>query len=599
MKNTILKLVIISFTLVLTTSCSEDFKHDFLEQENPNEVSITNFWRNLKETQIGLNATYKILYHPAIVNIPEEMLRSDMGYPSLNRPIPASPSQFYIHTYTATSDKVNDKWEANYTGIFRANQVIQALENIQNDVTDSEDWTSQMAQARFFRGLFHYYLYTSFNKGNIIIRDQIPTTPQEYELPLSDAADVLTFIRKDLEFAYANLYKKGEYPDNDQSKVTAGAAATILGNTYLNELDYATAATYYQDVIDNHGYELETDLDKMFTTAGEFNSESILEVNFTSDNVNLNYSEWDGSTGTSLLALYTVGNTSNTASGPAWAAFAYKSEPKDPLDQRNYYIDPVDETKKLRNVPLRCSSMMAVVEDYQTTYYEKPTTLATGPAFNGVAWGGFAWWKKYSNHDLYSAENQVPNGAPFSAKNLTLNRLSEVILNLAECKIKTGDVDGAIVLINKIRARWGLVLLGPSNGDTSKTYDDVTYDESTLMDRFMRIEKPLELGAEGHDIRWLDFIRWKKSDNYGFKERLQELADLTLYGVNFNYVDENGATKLKQNYPSITDQIPSPLVDQRQVINYEYDLAAQNFDEELHTYYPIPSKETNSNSLID
>ncbi|NIJ45334.1 hypothetical protein FHR24_001802 [Wenyingzhuangia heitensis] len=599
MKNIILKITLFTFALGFIASCTDEVKRDFLEQENPNEATSANFWRDLTETQKGLYSVYKTLYSPSTFNITEEMLRSDMGYPSLNRPIPASPSPFYIHTYSETSDEVNEKWQSNYLGIFRANLVIEALERIQGNTNiDTEEWTSQMAQARFFRGLFHYFLYTTYNNGSIIIRNKVPTTRNEYELPLSSATDVIAFIRTDLEYAYANLYKKGEYPDGDISKVNAGAAAMLLGNSYLNELKYDLASVYYQDVIDNHGYELETDLSKMFTTAGEFNSESIFEVNFTADNVNLNYGPWDGGTGTNSLALYTRGNSSSTASGPAWVALAYKNEPKDPLDNRNYYIDPADDTKKLRNVPLRASSMIALVEDYQTTYYQAPTTDVTGPAFNGRAWGGFAWWKKYTNHDIVAAERDIPNGVAYSAKNLTVIRLSETILNLAECKIKTNDITGALKLINQIRQRWGLVLLGASNGDSSKTYDEEAYTQATLMDRFMRIEKPLELGAEGHAMRWTDFLRWKKSDNYGFKERLQELSDLTLYGVNYSYTDNTGAAKLKQNFPSLTATAPADL-NAATVVDYEYDLANSNYSDALHSYYPIPSREKNANDNID
>ncbi|GAL82365.1 putative outer membrane protein [Algibacter lectus] len=150
-----------------------------------------------------------------------------------------------------------------------------------------------MAQARFFRGLFHYFLYTTYNGGgSIILRDKVPVTKDEFAKGLSPAADVLAFIREDLEYAYANLYKKGAYPDGDLSRVTSGAAGTILGSSYLQELNYSKAMTYFDDVINNHGYELEYDMSKLFTTAGEFNNESIFEINFTSDNIDVSLAPW-------------------------------------------------------------------------------------------------------------------------------------------------------------------------------------------------------------------------------------------------------------------------------------------------------------------
>ncbi|MGY6648219.1 RagB/SusD family nutrient uptake outer membrane protein [Wenyingzhuangia sp. IMCC45574] len=614
MKNTILKFAIIALSVGSITSCSEDFKRDLLEQENPNELTAVSYWRDLKDTQAGLNATYKSIYDPNVLNINPEMLRSDMGYPTLFRPLPPAPSEFYVHTYTETTNEVNEKWQDTYVGIFRANQVIEGLEKIQNEnkvVTedDIEEWTSQMAQARFFRGLFHYFLYTTYNNenpGSIIIRDRVPKEAADFEIGLSPAADVLAFIREDLEYAYANLYKKGEYPDGDISKVTSGAAGTVLGNSYLQELNYEKAMEYYQDVVANHGYSIETDVNKMFTNDGEFNNESILEVNYTTDNIDFNFSPWSGLTGTNNLNFLTRGNDqTRTAQSPAWIAFAYVSEVKDPLDPRNKYtfIDPIDDLEKegFRNVSLRCSAMMAVIQDEQTLYYQEPTHLVSGPAFNAAQWGGLAWWKKYTNHDIVSSENQLEGGFQYSGKNITVHRLSEVYLNMAECLIKLNRTSEAIELINEIRARWGLILLGPSNGDTSRTYDEETYDAAALMQHLMKVEKPLELGAEGHAIRWLDFQRWKVSDNYGFKERLRELSQEVYYGSNYVYVDDNGDTRSRGNGAFVIDD-PANASDKANAIldfGYEYDLPFQNYSESVHGYYPIPSLESNANNNID
>ena len=587
MKQLILKLCIIIVPLGMLVSCDTE---EFLDQRNPNEISKATYWRNLSETQQGLHAVYQTLHKPAVINKIKEILRSDLGYPGYGRPAPTNTESFYLHTYNASSEEVSDKWQGNYLGIFRANQVIEALNTLVVSDEDLADWTSQMAQARFFRGLFHYYLYSTFNNGEIIIRDFVPLTDADFAKPLSPAEEVITFIREDLEYAYANLYKNGEYPDNDASKVTSGAAATILGTSYLQELDYPTAMPYFEDVINNHGYTIENDITKMWTADGEFNSESILEINFSNDNVRIDLNQFDGDSGTNWLNQ----QTSNTrgAVGSVWATNAYKTEPMDPTDARNYYNDP-DTGLTLRNVPLRCSAMLAVVDDTQTEYYLEPSTSEYG-RFHGTAWG-FSWWKKYQNFDIVSNESQLPGGATYSSKNVVLNRLSEVLLMQAECKIKTGDVDGALALINKIRKRWGLVLLGIS-GPLSGSYDGETYNETSLMQHLMRVEKPLEMSIEGHAIRFLDFQRWKESDNYGFEDRLQELANETYYGVNFTFINSSGMSQTRGNFPSIVEELPA---ENHIVVDYEYNISALNYNEALHGQYPIPFSEANANPNIN
>lgn len=592
MKHIILKTILLIFALGAVSSCADS---DFLQEDNPNIISVERFWRNLDETNIGLNSVYQTLHHPAVLNIIAEALRSDMGYPGFGRPVAQNTEDFYLHTYNGGTNEIIDKWQTCYQGIFRANQVIEALEDLENTISEVEmvEWTSQMAQARFFRGLFHYYLYLTYNDGDIIIRDFVPKTTEDYTLPLSSAEDVITFVREDLEYAYANLYKKGEYPSGDITRITSGAAATILGHSYLQNLDYNRAMTYFDDVINNHGYELEYDLDKMFTNAGEFNSESIFEINFSAEDMDLlNESRWIGETGTNWLNQ----QTSNTrgAVGPAWISLAYKTEPMDPLDARNYYRDSITGPLKIRNVPLRASSMMALVDDTQTIYYEVQTSAY--PRFHGTAWG-FGWWKIFTNHDIVAAENQIPTGAAtLSEKNVVVNRLSEVILLQAECKIKTGDIPEALDLINQVRKRWGLVLLGPQGTNTGSTYDDEVYDEGSLMRRLMTIEKPLETSIEGHAIRWVDFLRWEKSDNYSFKNRLEELSSEVYYGRNFTFVNDEGVTRTRFNFPSLVQERP---VGQLYIdVDYEYDTSALNYNPSTHKYYPIPFPEANANPNI-
>jgi starch-binding outer membrane protein, SusD/RagB family len=592
MKSLINKGLILVLLVSAVFSCQDN---EFLSEKNPNIIAKDNYWKDLNETETGLNAVYKTLHNPSLILVTSEMLRSDMAYPGEGRPFPRNPGEFYYHQYNGSTQDISNKWQTNYLGIFRANQVIEALDRLTVSSSEEAEWNSQMAQARFFRGLFHFYLYTTFNNGSIIIRDKVPLTNEDFAKPLSSAQDVIDFIREDLEYAYANLYKKGEYPSNDLSRVTSGAAATILGTSYLYELNYTKAMTYFTDVINNHGYELEYDMSKLFTTAGEFNKESIFEINFTANFVQSELSPWDGTSGTNWINFQTTSPTVNNAAlGPAWIIYDYKTEPKDPLDSRNYYTTTAGGSA-LRNVPLRASAMMAVVEDNQTQYYLTGTVSEVTGIFHGT-YSGFGVWKKYSNHDIVTAENQIPLGSQWSSKNVTLNRLADVMLMQAECKIKTGDVDEALRLINEIRKRWGLVLIGKSGSDSAHTYDEEDYDANSLMQRLMHVEKPLEMGAEGHAIRWLDFQRWKKSDNYGFKQRLQELSNSTYYGLNYTFINSKGQSQTRGNFPSLNQGTPPSGA---LIINYEYDIPYLNYDESKNGTYPIPFAEINANPSIN
>ncbi|SDX42906.1 Starch-binding associating with outer membrane [Lutibacter oricola] len=590
MKNISLKILVFTFIVGLFSACGDEY----LTEVNPNEIAKDSYWRNLDETGAGLNATYHTLHDRFILGVVEDAIRTDQGWPGYGRPAPNNINEYYNQTFTNSSEAIIERWQANYKGIFRANQVIEALENIQGEYGEDLEWTSQMAQAKFLRGLFHYYLYTVYNNGSVILREKNPLTDEEINKAVSPAEEVLAFIKTDMEYAYDNLYKKGEYPNsNDLNRATSGAAATILGSIYLNEFDYTTAMTYFEDVIDNHGYQLVYDMDRLFTTEGEHNEESIFEVTFSSD-LKPEENVWSGeavSTTLGQIFTNTVGPTI-----PAWMVWRFKTEQMDPLDNRNYYDDP-STGKTLRNVPLRASAMAAIVEDNQTEYYLTGTVTENGK-FHGTAWG-YGWWKKYSNHDIVEAESALPYGAVRSGKNVTMNRLADVMLMQAECKIKTGDLDAAIELMNKIRQRWGLVLLGESGSDTVHTYNEETYTASELMEHLMNEEKALEMCVEGYATRYIDFKRWEQSEGIGLEQRFAELSNEVYYGVPYKYVNSAGVTKTKWNFPSIVIDPSGAIGGSSIIVDYEYDTPAANYSEKLNGTFPLPLSEVSSNPNIN
>jgi hypothetical protein len=587
MKLNTFKSLIILILVGFSTSCEE-----YLTLTDPNLLSSDTFWRDLNDTESGLTATYVALLNHFVLNISQESCRADMGWPGYGRPSPdgSGPVDYYYQTYTSTSEEVQRKWQALYLGIFRANQVISGLEGIEADMVteaDYAEWKSQMGQARFLRGLFHFYTYQTYNNGSIIIRDELALTQDKFNKPLSTPEEVIKFIREDLEFAYKNLPAK--YTEAaDQGRVTAGAAATILGNSYLFEGEYAKASTYYKDVIENpdYGYKLVNDMDLLFTLAGELNEESILEICYNVE-FNTELSFWDEESLSSRWAYETISNTGSLS--PVWLTYAYKTEEMDPLDTRNYYEDEQSGQTKLRNVSLRASAMVTVVEDEQSWYYTGSVSEIGKFTWNG--WG-FGMSKKYSNHDHASSESEYGGSSWMSGKNVTLNRLAEVYINLAECVLQTsGDVQEALDLINANRARWGLVLLGSPNGDPSHTYDGITYSKDDLMNFIMYVEKPLELSNEGHMTRWIDMRRWGITG-----QRFQDLADETYYAIDYAFITSSGNEQSKR--ASIVKAIPEDYTGISVTIDYEYDKAAANYNAEAHDYYLIPNNETGVNSSL-
>lgn len=565
------------------SACTDKF-----DEVNPNELTVEASYNTLSDTQKSLNAVYNTMYNDYLMSIEEMTICSDMGYPGYGRqgnPTNLTLAAYYNQTYTNSFKGVTEKWSALYTGIFRANQTIEGLEQLLNKGEEAnEEWTTQMAQARFFRGLFHFYLHSVYNEGKIIIFDFVPKSDSDYHQSVSSAEDVMAFFRADLEYAYENL--PASYGTKDE-RVTKGTAATILGTSYLYEEDYTNAITYLKDVITNseYGYALASP-DMLFTSAGEFNSESILEVNFQLG-IHPEMSCWSYYAPTNRLG-YTYGTQSFTL--PCWITDAYQKEVMDPNSKANLisYTDEAGEKQdSLRSVSLRASAMIATIQDDNTPYYLNPHTSSVVKVNEKM---GIGYYRKYTNWDIIDEEKNLPDGERKSGKNIILNRLSDVYLMYAECMLRkeAPDVEEALYYMNLIRDRWALELLGtPANNPSfgaDKMYDEITYTAESLFKQLQDYDRPLELSAEGHAIRFIDLRRWGIA-----KTRFEELAGET-YHLSSRVVPGIVKPKYKvwlQSGPCPEGKTFPELVD--------YTQAAANYDAALHGYWPIPLIEEQNN----
>lgn len=595
MQNKLFKMLffLISFTLIMV-SCDK-----YLTEVNPNETTVETFWDDLSDTESGIYAAYAVLRNDYVLNIRQEAWRSDMGWPGYGRPVPQNNDEgwsWYCQLYNSTTNAISKKWDALYTGVWRANQVIDALENrIDRNLLskkDQEKWDYQMGQARFLRGLMYFYLSSSFNEGSVILRDKVITSTEEFNQPLAPAETILEFYRKDLQAAYDLLPYKSPSGQAYVGLATKGSAATILANSFLYKSEYEEAEKLYKELINDarYGYKLVTDRSLLFTTAGEFNSESILEISYSTDQ-RQDIGTWDSN------CMYNRLNSMTTNTGgclvPAWLVWKYSHEKMDPKVKENHLDN--DLSKPLRNVSLRASSMVALVNDVTTPYY-LITNSAERPNFYGgpkAEWG-FGKYKKYTDHDIMVDEKPLMSG-----KNVVVNRLSDVYLLYAECLLQhdTPDLKGALYYINEIRHRWGLLLLGHPDKYPECTYDGVDYTKEDLMLHLQFDERPLELSIEGHQIRWQDLLRWGllEDDGRNIFNILSSDEKYTYWSAPYNAVKLDGTPLRLLNNSTLS---LSKTDATSQLIDYEYDQASDNYLKSQNAYYDIPQKEVMNNPLI-
>ncbi|MEL7531653.1 MAG: RagB/SusD family nutrient uptake outer membrane protein [Bacteroidota bacterium] len=540
-------LLIVLGTFVFT-SCEID---SFLTVANPNDLSADSFWSTELEVQQGLVATYGALQLDGLLGAAaaiELPVRSDIGRPNNWNANARALNTMEFNENTAI---VKRKWQACYIGIYRANQVLANLDNV--EMAD-EVRTQIEAETRFLRGYYYYLLYRGYNKGSVIIHTDVPKTSEDFYKNPSPATEVFALILGDLEFAEANLplvYAS----DDDLGRASWGAAAAMLGKLHINERDYAAAQPYFKQIIESGVYSLTANIGDNFDEAHEFNSESIFEVAFSIEaKAGTAGGAQDGPTGSEATArsrsFAPGGNGWRTVMPSYWVTTLYRT---DTMDMNN----PINADRTgTANYSIRASVSIAIADDDNSTFYQKPS--AEGGQYNNRE---ASYLKKFQNW-TWDRELQTSQ----SGINERVIRLADVMLLYAECLIQTGgSFSEAMTMVNEIRERAGVVLL--KEGD---------HDANSLMEHIMWVERPLELMFEGHDIRWEDLTRWGK-----VKEQFDRLSTRQYVQVD----------KVLYEFDPVEHAGMDPLPDD----NVE---AAQFYNSDLHDYFPIPSTELNSNPGI-
>ncbi|WP_343329622.1 RagB/SusD family nutrient uptake outer membrane protein [Polaribacter staleyi] len=626
MKNTLLKRIVPLLVLVfLFQACSKE-----LDQLNPNALTTGSFWKTKGDLNAGLNATYAALRDENILGILSEPTRTDIATPRNFRQN-TTGTPLYDQTFDLTTNEVQNKWDACYLGIFRANQVLDAYEKLKSTYTGVEGVAAGLrleAEARALRGYYYYVLHSSYNKGSLPLFTTVPVSFDDFQKKFSTSEEIKTFFRADLQYGLDNL--PADYNDwrtvagsGNLGRITAGACEALIAKSYMNDNDFSTAEVYLKNVIDNYNYSLVDDLSKCLTGIEEFNSESIFEVNYSLANL-LGLEEQNLAQKISSRL-----HNSNDHVMSSWLTLAFSKEKPDPSDPANYVdrniYDPANgnlasvELNVLRKYSLRTASTISIVDDPDSPMYGVSSAefgidpdAAPHSKVNTSIWKKFTSWN-VPNGGKGELEDLETRGK--SELNIPVIRLAEIYLLYAECMIESSNLSEALVYINRIRKRSHLYLLGKETEAGAEfvgqaTYlDDIDLDDSNgeeqvtlenLTNHLRFVEKPLELCLEGQ--RTVDLRRWGV-----WKERLVYLSQFEYDAWNYrqnltgkhpvrwrNFITLNG------DVPTFTLRIPAnPQANGNRRVKEatlrDNFLGSQNFNEELHSYFPVPQDERNAN----
>lgn len=454
-----LNIYILLLLIGFTTACSDDF----IEVENKEVLTEESFWQTEEHAHQALTSAYAALQSASGSKWAffEEVYIA-MSYRGDD--IVGNTSEIYgraLTNFTNTTEESSsyNVWLAAYAGIGRANQLIERVPNMP-EVSD-ENKKVIVAEARFLRALYYFWLVTGFE--NVPLVTSFETNPDNLFVSNDTPEKIWAQIEADLIAAEPDLL--ATHTDEWAGRATSGAATSLLGKAYLFQEKWANAASKLGEVVQSGAYSLLPNYADNFNGSNENGAESVFEIQFSADRSNGNDERHPFNF---EVAPYAFGG---------WELF-YPSEwlveeMKTDLDESGNISDRVYESIFFDDP----NSSMQSLDSGQDVNYEDIAADLNHPKY----------FKKYA----VNADDNFYVGT-----NISLIRYADVLLMYAEALNETGDTEGAIAEVNKVRARGGAADLASMSQDELRT-------------QIRHHERPVELSME-FGIRWFDLYRWDK-----------------------------------------------------------------------------------------
>jgi len=460
-------LIILGLISIIASSCDED---ELLNPENRNQLNAENFWLNQSDAEAGIYSVYSALQFNGVLGggatVTYAILSEAGRVGNVNRD--PERLQFDDALVNSTNAQVLGIWEDCYKIVFRANQVIDNVPSIEMDEIAKKEI---LGEAHFLRGLAMFWISTMYNEGNVPYPLIAPDNLEEARFSIEERSFVTNQIEQDLLTAQTNLEDRLNWTSEGlEGRATYGAVTAILGKFYLYEEKFSSAAEEFKKVIDLGEYSLVPNIGDNFTEEGEFNSESIFEVQFFANIENGgNFGDGEGSQpneSTLRPVLWTRGNGGfGFMFATHFISSLYRNEvidPNLPINQAPEVIfdegydpnltdedneDNIIEVPRLRSH--RSQASIAYEED-GTIYYNNSTKAAFTRVFSR------AQVRKFSNASTVASEPRN------SGINERVIRLADVYLMYAEALLREqgdGALTEALGYINQVRQRSGLLSL--------------------------------------------------------------------------------------------------------------------------------------------
>jgi hypothetical protein len=356
-------------------------------------------------------------------------------------------------THGGVNNELRNVLRWNYTGITRANYILENKDNI-----DFVGKDHIIAEAKFLRAYYYFELVKYFGDVPLIIDKRIGIE-EALQIPRSPKAEVYAQIEKDFSEAAQVLNPMA----SQKGRATKGAALAFLGKVYLYQNKFSEASSTFDEVINSGIYSLIPNYNDLFSVANENNSETIFDVQYTG---------LEGGSYGCLICL--EGN----------AAVGFQGI--------RQYNGPVYGDGNSYNLPTQAlyDAFSSIDPRRGATILDIEAFIAAQPDASSITYAqGAGGHTGFYNNKYIKRQGEIglPDNDLTSPVNYRVMRYADVLLMAAEAHYQTGNTSKAQQLVNQVRVRAGVPGLAVNS-------INVIYKE-----------RRFELSGEG--LRFFDLVR--------------------------------------------------------------------------------------------
>ncbi len=435
------------------SSCSKDF----LEQNDPNAVAVGQYFKTENDVALALNGAYRVLREGDAIGDLYNEERSDNRGTNDNQSNAGEPFQFNDFSILPGNSYLKSHWSALYKGVNNCNVLLSHIDEVKfNDEALKERYK---AEAKFLRAYLYFCLVRKWG--------DVPLSTKE--LSSKSAAEEVAF-REKKEVVYGQIVQdlkdgltsnlantQWEYAVGRVSKVAINA---LLGQVYLtmgatlsadNQANMNAAEQYLTAAYNMKTFGKLTEIpytDVFDVSKKNTCKELILQVG---------YIQGDQNYRSNKAADYQArGETINSLKPSTGAGANVKTD----------LVKDYESGDVRKDFSVHFAANTQVNDWYVTKYRDKSEAAGV------LGWGG--------NDEI-------------------LMRYADVMLMLAETKMRLNKNAEAISLLNEVRERAAL-----PDYETSMRNSAYATKYPTLKEAILH-ERRVELAFENH--RWYDLIR--------------------------------------------------------------------------------------------